>query len=186
MRKFIVIPEGVRAGPDGLGVDEPSFVYRQVLDFTLRLAGAGDEVYLAPANAFGGPLREEEAAQRYLARRQAAFRVLYPGFNLPANPVRPRYVDTLDNARLLREVLGTTDGRYDLICAQKHARRAEWCFRRVGFGFVAVHRVPHVVEAEAVPARLFYYRHPLLYQLYEFAAWQRDVVASALGIRPRS
>ena len=186
MRKFIVIPDGVKAGPDGLGVDQPSFVYRQVLDFTLQLAGPGDEVYLAPANAFGGPLHEEEAAQRYLASRGAPFRIFHPGFNLPAIRERPRYIDTLDNARLLRDSLGSADGEYELVCVQPHTRRALWCFRRVGFQFRAVHRVRHVVEGEAVPRRLFYYAYPPLHHLYEAAALTRDVLNSALGLRPKS
>lgn len=183
MRKFIVIPEGVKAGPGGVGLGEPSFVYRQVLDFTLQLAAAGDEVYLAPANAFGGPLREEEAAQRHLAARGAPFRILYPGFNLPANRARPRYVDTLDNARLLKAALGSAEDDFELVCSQRHARRAAWCFRRTGFRLAAVHRVPYRLEAEPVPPRLYYYRSPLLYHAYEMAALARDVLASATGWR---
>ncbi len=183
MRKFIVIPEGVKAGPDGLGVDQPSFVYRQVLDFTLQLASAEDEVYLAPANAFGGPLNEEETAQRYFERQRAAFRVFYPGFNLPAIAVRPRYIDTLDNARLLRDALGSAEGEFELVCAHRHTPRALWCFRRTGFRFGRVHRVPYRYETEAVPARVFYYRHPLLYRAYETAALTRDVLAALSGWR---
>jgi hypothetical protein len=183
VRNFIVVPEGVKAGPDGLGLGEPSFVYRQVLDYTLRLAGAEDVVYLAPANAFGGPLREEEAAQRYLARHNVPFRILYPGFNLPANHVRPPYVDTLDNARLLREALGSAEGEFELVCAYRHTPRALWCFRRTGFQFRAVHRVRHGIEPEPVPARVFYYRFPLLHRLYESAALLRDVLAAVTGWR---
>lgn len=174
----------MKAGPDGLGVDEPSFVYRQVLDFTLRVAEPGDEVYLAPANAFGGPRTEEQAAHRYLESHHAPFRILYPGFNLPTIPVRPRYIDTLDNARLLRDALGSGAGEFELVCARRHAPRALWCFRRTGFALRAVHRVPYVLEPGAVPRRVFYYRHPRLYRLYESAALVRDVLAAVLRLRP--
>ncbi len=187
MRRLIIIPEAVEAGPDGRGTGEPSFVYRQVLDFTLRFARPADEVYLAPANAFGGPLREEETARLYLERHAAPFRCAHPGFKLPANPVRPRYVDTLDNARLLQEALGpVATGEFELVCSEHHAPRAEWCFRRAGFRLMAVHRVPYVLQPGPVPPRVFYYRHPLLYRLYEAAALLRDRLGSALGIRPRS
>lgn len=183
MRKFIVIPEGVKAGPDGLGIGEPSFVYRQVLDRTLALAGAGDDVYLAPANTFGGPLTEEEAARLYLEQRGAPFRILHPGFNLPAIPQRPRYIDTLDNARLLRDALGGAGGEFELVCARGHAPRALWCFRRTGFRFRAVHRVRCVVAPEPMPPRIFYYSHPWLHRLYESAALMRDVAAWLTGWR---
>jgi hypothetical protein len=183
VRKFIVIPEGVKAGPDGRGLAEPSFVYRQVLDHALALAGPADEVYLAPANAFGGPLREEEAARLYLERRGAPFRIRHPGFNLPANERRPRYVDTLDNARLLRDALGGTAGAFELVCAHRHAPRAALCFRHTGFHLAAVHRVRIVLANEAVPRRVGYYRSALLYSLYEPAAWLRDRLRLALGRR---
>ncbi len=184
MRKFIVIPEALKAGPDGRGTDEPSFVYCQVLDFTLRLARPEDEVYLAPANAFGGPLTEEEAARRYLEARNARLCIRYPGANLPVDPDRPRYIDTWDNARLLRAALGPPAAdRFELVCSQHHARRAAWCFQRTGFHLAAVHRVPYVLEPEPVPRRVFYYRHPLLYRLYEAAALLRDVIMAATGLR---
>jgi uncharacterized SAM-binding protein YcdF (DUF218 family) len=183
MRRFIVIPEGVKAGPDGRGIAEPSFVYRQVLDFTLQFARPGDEVYLAPANAFGGPMREEETARLYLEKQRAPFRILHPGHNLPANQQRPRYVDTLDNARLLRDALGGTTGSFELISAQRHARRAELCFRHTGFQLAAVHRVPYLFEDEAVPRRVGYYRSRWLYPLYESTALLRDRLSLALRWR---
>jgi uncharacterized SAM-binding protein YcdF (DUF218 family) len=183
VKKFIVIPEAVKAGPDGLGIGEPSFIFRQVLEFTLRLAGPADEVYLAPANAFGGTITEEEAARAYLERQQAPFRILHPGFNLPPYRTRPRYIDTLDNARLLRESLGSAGGGFELICANRHTARALWCFRQSGFQFDAVHRVPLMIEPEAVPARVFYYRYPLLHRLYESAALMRDMAGSLSGLR---
>ena len=183
MKKFIVIPEAVKAGPDGVGIGEPSFIFRQVLDFTLRTAGPEDEVYLAPANTFGGPLSEEQVARDYLQRQQARFRILHPGFNLPAYRSRPRYIDTLDNARLLRESLGSAGPGFELICANRHTPRALWCFRESGFQFDAVHRVPLVMEPEAVPARVFYYRYPLLHRLYESAALWRDRGGAWSGLR---
>lgn len=183
MKKFIVIPEGVRAGPDGRGVGEPSFVYRQVLDATRHLAGADDEVYLAPANAFGGPLTEEEAARRYLEGHRVPFKILHPGFNLPANRHRPRYIDTLDNARLLREALGGPAGAFELVCAHPHVPRALWCFRRTGFTITTVHRVRHVIHPEPVPRRVAYYRSAWLHRAYESAALVRDVAGALTGWR---
>ncbi len=183
MRRFIVIPEGVKAGPDGRSIDEPSFIYRQVLDFTLRVARPEDEVYLAPANAFGGPVTEEQAARRYLSDRQAPFRLFHPGHNLPANVTKPAYIDTLDNARLLREALGTAAGEFELVCASHHAPRASWCFRRTGFTLTTVHRVTCRALAEPVPPRLFYYRYPILHRLYERLAFARDFLMARLRLR---
>lgn len=183
MRRFIVIPEGVKVGPDGRGVDAPSFVYRQVLDFTRQLARPDDEVYLAPANAFGGPLTEEQAARRYLHDRGAPFRIFHPGHNLAANATKPAYIDTLDNARLLRESLGSVTGEFELVCIRPHAPRAAWCFRQTGFTLTAVHRVPCRLHDEPVPRRLFYYRYPILHRLYERLAFVRDVAQAKLGWR---
>ena len=62
----IVVPDGL-AWQDGKALAKPSFVYRAVLDAALARPGT-DTLLLAPANAFGGPVTEEEAAEAYLSR----------------------------------------------------------------------------------------------------------------------
>ena len=172
---IVVVPDGLGA-KDGKTLAEPSFVYRAVLDAALARP-QDDVIILAPANAFGGPLTEEEAAERYLRARG------WTGAILRQPPVTGGYVDTRGNARHLREWLQAHGAwplpRAQLLVAERHARRARLCFDREGFRFEAVQAVPYAVpESEGVVPRLWYYRHPAIHALYECLALVRD------GLRP--
>lgn len=59
-RNFIIVPESLEADPKGFPTDRPSFAFRQVLDHVLSMAVPSDNVYLAPANTFGGAMAEEQ------------------------------------------------------------------------------------------------------------------------------
>lgn len=173
--RFIVVPESLEADAQGRPIGRPSSVYRQVLDHAARLAAAADEIILAPANTFGGEMPEELAAWRYLRENGARARLRCPGVDLPPIAARPRYVDTWDNARLLRGVLAAGGG-FVLVCTRLHAPRAAWCFRRNGFALTRVETVEYRVGEGRFVRRNFYYRHPLLHLAYERLAFARDVV----------
>ncbi len=173
----VVVPDGL-AARDGKALAEPSFVYRAVLDAVLARP-QDDVILLAPANAFGGPLTEEEAGERYLRARGRTGAILRPP------QVEGGYVDTRGNARHLREWLQARQTwplpRARLLVAERHARRALLCFRREGFGFDGVEMIKYEIPAgEGVVPRLWYYRWPLAHRLYECLALVRD------AFRPKS
>lgn len=173
----MVVPDGLAAA-DGKTLPEPSFVYRAVLDAALARPPE-DVILLAPANSFGGPLTEEEAAERYLRAHGRTGAILRPP------PVRGGYIDTRGNARHLREWLQAQAAWplpvATLLVAARHARRARLCFGREGFRFQAVEAVPYAIaKGESVVPRLWYYRWPLIHAFYECLALVRD------GLRPAS
>ncbi|MBI2497634.1 MAG: YdcF family protein [Opitutae bacterium] len=168
------MPESLAADAAGRPTDQPSFAFRQVLEQVLKLAGADDRVYLAPANSFGGAVTEEQAAYHFLRSRQAAGRLLCPGLTLPAVVGRPDYLDTWGNAILLRQVLDRPEAAFELVTTQLHAARARWCFAQAGFRVSRVHAVRYAVEPGRVMRRNFYYRYPRLHWCYEVLALWRD------------
>ena len=174
--QVVVVPDGLRAA-NGRTLAEPSFVYRAVLDAAL-VRPAEDVILLAPANDFGGPLTEEEAAERYLRAKGRTGPILRPP------PVKGGYVDTRANARHLREWLEARQdwplSRAVLVVAARHSRRARLCFAREGFRFQAVQSVRYAIPpGEGVVPRLWYYRWPAFHALYELLALARD------ALRPR-
>lgn len=172
---YIVVPESLEADRAGRATVRPSFVYRQVLRRVREIARPGDTVYLAPANAFGGPLTEEQAAWHFLQEAGGpAFDLRCPGMNLGEFRRGDAYIDTYGNAKELARVLPAAGRDFELVVAEPHARRAAWCFRRAGYRIARVHAVPIVYERARVVRRTFYYRHPLLHRAYEFLAHCRD------------
>jgi uncharacterized SAM-binding protein YcdF (DUF218 family) len=172
----VIVPDGLEWN-GGQTLPRPSFVYRAVLDAALRRT-SDDVLLLAPANAFGGPLAEEEAAENYLRAAGRKGEILRPP------PVGGGYVDTRGNARHLRLYLEAQQSwplaHARLLVAQRHAARALLCFQKEGFSFEAVDRVSYSVPAgEGVVPRLWYYRWPLLHRLYEAAALLRDLFRPA-------
>lgn len=174
-RDFIVVPEALEADRDGRPTRRPSFAFRQVLDEVARLAGAGDRVFLAPANSLGGPVTEEQAAWDYLRRDGApAFALFCPGENLGEYRHDGAYVDTWDNAVRLARVLDRSRGSYELVAGRLHAPRAAWCFARCGYRIARVHAVAYRQQPGRMMPRHFYYRFPLLHRAYEALAFLRD------------
>jgi uncharacterized SAM-binding protein YcdF (DUF218 family) len=175
----IVVPDGLAADESGRGTSRPSFVFRAVLDAVGRLY-AEHEIFVAPANDFGGPVPEEEAGRLYL---------LQMGCKHVQVPDRRAggaggYIDTRGNAALLRKWLEGQGlwplGPSVLVSAALHSRRATLCFSAEGFRISKVERISYRLEREPIVPRLFYYRHPLLHWLYESVALMRDRVRIAL------
>lgn len=171
--QIVIVPDGL-AAQNGKTLAEPSFVYRAVLDAALARP-ADDVILLAPANTFGGPLTEEEAAKRYLRAKGRSGPILHPP------PVKDGYIDTRGNAHHLRQWLQARQqwplSRAVLLVAARHSRRAQLCFRREGFCFETVQSVPYSVpDGEGVVPRLWYYRWPVIHCLYELLALVRDAL----------
>ncbi len=176
---LVVVPEGLARNARGKTLPEPSFVFRQVLDYVVRIATPAAVVYLAPANRFGGDVYEQEAAYAYLSARSACRQI-----HCPVYPARG-YVDTLGNAQLLRRYLIDRNrwppDPVDLVCADIHACRAHYCFARSGYRIARVHRVPfRVYSGERIVNRLWYYRVKPAHLVYELSAMARDVIRGAM------
>jgi uncharacterized SAM-binding protein YcdF (DUF218 family) len=168
-RNWIVVPDGLAADADGHATDQPSFVYRQVLDRLAREVDPGDRILLAPANRFGGDISEQEAARRHLAAHGSTVEVIC--FEVDD----ARYVDTRGNARLLRRRL-EDNGQWPLercvlVSNHRHLARAEIVFRQEGFAWESSLPVsPEPFVPEPIVSRLWYYRTPTLHALYELGA----------------
>jgi uncharacterized SAM-binding protein YcdF (DUF218 family) len=168
-RSWIVVPDGLAADAAGRPTEEPSFVYRQVIDRLAQEVGPGDRILLAPANRFGGDVSEQEAARRYLASLESTVQVVC--FEVDDR----RYVDTRGNARLLRRHLEDAGewplGHCVLVSYHRHLPRAEIVFRQEGFVWDARLPVrPDPFVPEPIVGRLWYYRTPALHAVYELGA----------------
>lgn len=161
----IVVPEGLnRPGAGG----ELSRAYEACLRQAAAVAAAGEVVYMAPGNAFGHARLEDEIGAAFLAalRPDVVIRTV--------DAPRDRYLDTLDNAVVLRrwaEQRGEWPlGDCLLYCTRFHAWRSRICFRAAGF---AVRRVvtscPRGPKG-LLPLRLAYYDFPPAHIAYEAAA----------------
>ncbi len=174
-RPLVVVPEGLAKDVRGKTLPEPSFVFRQVLDYTSTIATSDTVVYLAPANRFRGEVYEQEAGYAYLKARTNCAQIHCPVYRAPD------YVDTFGNALLLRRYLLDRKrwplGPVELICANIHSYRARYCFARLGYRIARVHRVPYrVFPNERIVDRLWYYRVKPLHLVYEIVALAREVV----------
>jgi len=169
--------------PDGLAFDninnrplnEPSFVYRKVLDQIVEIWG-GQNIYLAPANHFGNELSEQEVAESYLDARGVAL-ICTPIFKTPP------YIDTWGNAHMLKQYLENHGiwplSSIILVVSSIHARRAIFVFGKNGFAIDQVISVPYDIPTNAaIVPRLWYYRFPIIHQIYEILALGRDIVRS--------
>lgn len=171
---YIVVPEGVSASVDGKPLAYPSFVYRQVLDYLLDIVKSEDTVYLAPANDFGSGRYEQEVACDYLRERNQNINIVYPVFKA-AN-----YIDTCGNALHLKQFIKEEmdNNFFDLVCANIHSYRAEYCFKKSGFKVLKVHRVKYRIKKENIVMRLWYYKYRPVHVMYEGLAMIRELIKS--------
>jgi uncharacterized SAM-binding protein YcdF (DUF218 family) len=173
-KSFIVVPDGLAADAQGRPLQKPSFVFRPVLDAVAGMAGSNDIVYIAPGNHFGSGRYEQTVAADYLLDLGVRATIYAP-------VVSDRgYIDTLGNAESLKPHLVDASHAHtcELVCSAVHARRAEMCFRRAGFVPIRVHRIPVPRESEPVVRRLWFFRYPPAYALYEFLARMREHLRS--------
>jgi len=166
---YIVVPEGIAADNYGRPVQEPSFVYRKVLNYVSTIAQHDDNIYLAPANNYGGQKYEQELAYEYL-RKKRDLNVFYPVVN------SKKYIDTYRNAKYLKDFLKEKIShlKFDLVCAYIHSYRAEYCFKKEGFNLVKIHRVYYRPSEENIVKRLWYYRYKPIHYTYELLSFFRD------------
>ena len=168
MTAHIVVPEGLVAGDST--PEETFFLsdyFEAVLLRIVRDVPAEDPVFISPGNPFGRAASEEEYAARYLLKKRPELNVKYP------TKIRDRpYLDTFDNARVLRKWLEREGlwplGDAILYCNAPHALRSKIMFELCEFNVKKVVGCrPENVSRKMVP-RLWFYNYPPAQTLYEF------------------
>ncbi len=166
---LIVVTEGLAPGGDHGEVCRLSDHFQAVLDRLVQDASSGDTVFVAPGNRFGCDYSEEEFALAYLSVRRKDICSASPP---PTS--KCGYVDTFDNARLLRfwlEAEGAWPlGEVTLYCNAPHVFRSRLLFSLCGFRIrrvIGCH-LPHT-HSMIVP-RLWFYNYPLIQVAYECVA----------------
>ena len=176
---YIVVPDGVKANNNGELMSEPSFVFKQVLDYVMKIFNTDDNVFLAPANNFRGEKYEQEIAYDYLLeswllnnKGKELINVQYPIIK------NIRYIDTYGNALYLKEFLGSKINQlsFDLVCSKIHSYRAEYCFKKLGYRINRVHRVEYEILSDNVVKRLWYYKYRPVHFIYEILAYIKDII----------
>ena len=178
-KTYIVVTDGLAKDKCGSTLPEPSFVYRQVLDYLLKILHEASVVYLAPANQFNGELYEQEAAYNYLKGLTQCRNIYFPVYNGYG------YIDTFGNGYLLKKYLIKINKwplhAVDLVCAKIHSYRAEYCFRKLGYKIKQVHRVEYRTNLnEDIVERLWYYRFKSIHLFYEICAMTREIIRNAM------
>lgn len=166
---IIVIPDGLAAN-----LQEPNFIFRTVLEYVCKEHPYA-KVYLAPANTFGGPLYEQEAAAIFLKQQK------YAGEVITVPSTGTKYIDTRGNAKQLKAFLKMQNrwpmGPIILVVGSKHLRRSILCFRKEGFVIHEAIGVPYSIPRdECTVWRLWHCKYGPVHSLYEFLAWVRDFV----------
>lgn len=169
---YIIVPDGISYDKQDSTLLKPSFIYRQVLDYALKISRDGDFLYLAPANTCKGKSEHELAHAYILETTTKQLQIYCPSVHLSG------YIDTYGNAIHLKELLGDSIlcTPCELISANIHSYRAEYCFRKTGFHIQKVHRVPYRTTREAVMGRWWYYNYKPLHCIYSVLALARDII----------
>ena len=161
--RFIVVPEGLSFIEDKT-VLSPAF--RGSLNCLLGQLRPDDIVFLAPANKFQSECFEQDYAAVFLKNVEVDLTVY------TAKTMSSKYVDTLDNAHMLRPLIvknGFSEKSFTLVVNEIHARRAVTAFKSAGYAISRVIRTrsDKFEHSEYLPCRLFYYRYKFLHVLYE-------------------
>ncbi len=175
MTTHLIIPEGLAAHDS---TPEETFYlsdyFEAVLQQLLKTASTRDLILLAPGNPFGYPRSEEEYARQYLQQKRPDLKI-HMVSGLQDRP----YLDTFDNARLLRTYLqqneSITTEHIILYCNLPHQFRSWAMFRLCGFNIkqvIGCH--PQNIQRQIV-SRLWFYDYPSIQRLYECVAFVYDL-----------
>lgn len=170
MVSHIVITEGLVTEEN---TPEDNFLlsdyFEAVLQRIIQDVPITESVYISPGNAFGCEYSEEEYAAQYLQSKQPQLNVKFP------IKIRDRpYLDTFDNARLLRKWLEQEKlwplGEVILYCNAPHSLRSEIMFKLCEFNVQNVIGTrPEKVQRKMVD-RLWFYNYPVAQIIYEIIA----------------
>jgi len=162
----IVLPEGLNRAAGAAQV--LSSYYEACLRRAAADAGAGDELLLAPGNAFGQSRPEDAIAEELIARLRPDLKTHR------VESERHGYLDTMDNALRLRDWAIEHDrwplGECRVYCNLYHAVRVRLCFSAAGYHMTAIVRCRPSKRDGLIVWRLKYYDYPVLNLLYEILA----------------
>ncbi|MGC9526346.1 MAG: YdcF family protein [Limnospira sp.] len=173
MADYMIVTEGLTATESPEAVENLSDYFEAVVRRVAADAETGDRVFVSPGNSFGHSKSEEDYAAEFLQKLRPDLQIF-----VPANVRDRTYLDTFDNARVLRIGLQREKlwplGDVILYCNQPHSRRSRAMFQFCGF---RVERVvgcrPETVSREIAP-RLWFYNYPPVQFLYESATLVYD------------
>ena len=143
--------------------------FQAVLDRVIETVPSSESVFVSHANNFGCEFSEDKYAAEYLANKRPDLKVYVP------LDVRDRpYLDTFDNARLLRLWLEKQDlwplEELNLYCNQPHSLRSFLMFRLCEFKVKQVIGCrPQQIRRKIVP-RLWFYDYSVVQIFYESSA----------------
>lgn len=167
MVAHVVVPEGL-AYQAVQEVEQCllSDYYEAVLSRVIRAVPLNGQVFLAPGNQFTCAAYEELYAAEYLLSKRPDLDVI-----LPVGISDRTYLDTLDNAKLLRTWL-QKEGRWPLeevtlYCNAPHCIRSAVLFRLCGFNVQLVVGCRPKVVCRKIVSRLWFYDYPIIQTLYE-------------------
>lgn len=175
MTVHIVVTEGLVA--EDKTPEETYFLsdyFEAVLQRIIQDVPATERVLISPGNSFGCAASEEDYAAQYLCYKRPELNVQYP------QNIRDRtYLDTFDNARLLRKWLHQEQywpiEDIILYCNAPHVLRSWAMFQFCGFNVKQVIGTrPEKVQRQMV-SRLWFYDYFFIQILYEFAAFVYDL-----------
>ncbi len=167
MTAHIVVTEGLVA--EDYTPEETYFLsdyFEAVLQRILEEVSESEPVYISPGNAFCCAFSEEEYATQYLNKKRPELNVKYP-----VNIKDRSYLDTFDNARLLRKWLEQEKlwplGDVILYCNAPHAFRSRVMFKLCEYNVQQVIQCrPQNVQRKMV-SRLWFYDYPIAQMGYE-------------------
>lgn len=173
MADYIIVTEGLTAAESPEAVENLSDYFEAVVRRVAAEAEPDGRVFLSPGNPFGHSKSEEDYAAEFLQKLRPDLRIFVP------QNVRDRpYLDTFDNARVLRIWLKREKfwplETVILYCNQPHSFRSLAMFKCCGFWVEKVVGCrPEKVSREIVP-RLWFYNYPPIQFLYESATLVYD------------
>jgi hypothetical protein len=169
MVSHIVVTEGLVFREDFAQNYFLSNYFEEVLKLVLKQVSETEKVYISPGNCFDCPESEEDYAAKYLINHRPELRVFVPKI------IKDRpYLDTFDNARLLRKWL-ETEGKWPLddvilYCNKPHGFRSKLMFKLCGYKIQSVMTSVPEISDRKMPPRLWFYDYLPANLLYEWGA----------------
>jgi hypothetical protein len=167
MITHIIVTEGLSRKEDGSKNSCClSDYFQAVLDRVLEVAPIDENIFLSPGNSFGFDHPEEEYALQYLLSIQPNRKVFMP------SGIRDRkYLDTFDNARLLRLWMQKQGlwpvGNSIIYCNGPHSFRSGLIFRLCGFKVRQVIGCGPLQKKHKMVPRLWFYDNLIFHVIYE-------------------
>ena len=173
---LVLVPDGLRLGK--LNKSYLTNTYRNVLKKAIEESYKNKlKILLLPANNFGSLKSEEEMGKDYLLKRGIKKNMIIIGCKKDK-----RYLDTLDNFNQVNLYGGKIGGKsfkvhkylesgnYNLFTSNMHARRVLKVIKLLKMGKPKRIFLISSVESGSLPKRIFYYKYPIIHNLYEIFA----------------